>query len=470
MVKSLLILRPFAPSYDEVVTCLKACAGLEVVECSSLEELAAQVRRLGACVVLAHCQEESHASEFLDFFETCQSEIRVHLVRVMVTTAGADFATLQPKFVREGACEVLAQPIHTRTLAAKIERFVDQLPARGPQIRWSAPLKLQSDCWSLIEGKIRWIPGACKWSVTLIGPPPQYGEWSACDTAAEAEREESIWEWIPNGLNDDPFILEDGAWKFRGEKPEFKDGAWQFVGNFPMLAFVRAFNHKGEVLGVRFEGNTQFLTAATDSDRASAASELIEKALREHARVASEIKTSDRASTHAQPLPPASSEGSVPEYLRRVRAPEKKCEVVAKTGTFSLLAVAYLASELQKNRALSLPEVLTEYCRGIANACEGKAVEFWFSRESDWKCVQHDDLMDMALEQRLKVAGNQVAVIRASESCAVLLVHEGERLGALVFSRLAAERFTETEILGVAEALLGILVEFRQMERLSAVA
>ena len=218
----MLVLEPFGPYYDEAIQRLGEQQDLQVVECGSLKEMAGLARNVGVCVVLCHCPDESFSPEFVMLLQTLRTEIRERKIRVVITVS-RDYLILQPKFIREGANEVVPQPITPKQLYLKIDRYLDILPSRDdrgniippqsrdkaaaadlsdePQITWHVPLKIKSDCWTTIEGKTRWLSGPRKWSVALIGPPPQFGEWATAERmpGRAPEPEEPTWEWIPSG-------------------------------------------------------------------------------------------------------------------------------------------------------------------------------------------------------------------------------------------------------------------------------
>ena len=78
-----------------------------------------------------------------------------------------------------------------------------------------------------MEGQNPLGAGARKWAVAMIGPPPKYGDWDPSDAAAwEAEVARADGAHLAVELRrrrmKDPFLKEEGAWKYRGEKPEYE--------------------------------------------------------------------------------------------------------------------------------------------------------------------------------------------------------------------------------------------------------
>lgn len=124
-------------------------------------------------------------------------------------------------------------------------------------------LELQSDCWiartkgsTLPPGVVKRI--ADKWMIKLTGPGPLIGRWNLLENDGD---QENSWQWTPNDPDGDEFILEQGAWIYKGHKPEFVGEVWTFVGKRPELSFY----YEGENYGSKFRIDAGTVAMAEDS-------------------------------------------------------------------------------------------------------------------------------------------------------------------------------------------------------------
>lgn len=478
--KQVLVLEPFGPYYHDVFKRLAEQKDLQVVECPSLQELGILARQVGVCLVVGHCNSEAEASGFIRILELCRKEILERKIRLVITVS-KDFVLLQPRFVRAGASLVLQQPISPKLLYARLDRYLDILPSRNkygklippkprqhgtgedlsdePVVTWQQPLRLKSDCWMPIDGKTRWTPGANKWTAALIGPPPEYGEWTESDSLPEdparpvSPPPERTWEWIPSGLTHDPFVLEEGAWKFRGEKPEYKDGAWTFAGKHPKLAFIC----DGENQGTKFVGDENSLDFSENSPQVLKAVELIETALRNELKISNPVVSDAGSMPSSREKASEESPGATPDYLRRVVMNGSGGEAKALNAIqVNPLLAALLISEMAQSRKFTPEAILWNACVYLSEAVKDSVIELWVKTPTRWKCVQHDDLIDMALQQRLESATYE-KMLRVGEQRAFVIDHEGERLGALVVGGAGGKAFSDVEIQGFGKVFVQVL-------------
>jgi hypothetical protein len=458
--KHVLILRPFGPYYADAVKRLGEQTDLQTTECSSLGEMAVISRRIGVCVLLVYCPDESHASAIVAMLEFCQAEIKSRKIRVLITVS-RDFMFLLPRFIRDGATEVVQEPISPKILYDKIDRYLDILPSRDqngrilppkprlkgtgadlstePEITWQVPLTLKSDCWTTIEGKTRWSPESRTWSVSLIGPPPFFGEWIPARSSGTSVAGDSRWEWKPNEQGRGLFDHEDGVWHFRGEKPKFEEGAWVFSGPNPKLAFYQS--RKSE--GTKVEGKHREIRIAEDSVQGKYAAELIEQAFRAQAL----IGNMDTGNTEPPPQP----ETPVHEEIKL------KSDLLVTP-----MVAAFLVSELVGMRKLAPLEMLAKFCDYLKNASWGGQIEFWLAppltTSPNWICVQHEDAMEVHLQKELNSAdGPDPEMIRHKNYRAIPMFQGSKRLGALVASGMKAEVYTDLELISYTKVLYEIL-------------
>jgi hypothetical protein len=325
---------------------------------------------------------------------------------------------------------------------------------------WKKPLETSSDCWMNIEGKMRWVPGAKKWFVSMLGPPPIYGEWNRCDI----DPDDPYWEWIPNGLTDDPFVLEVGVWIFYGKKPEFVEGAWLFSGYYPKMLFC----HANKTVTIKFQGNEEYLEMAENSDQSRSAAELMERSLHEDRRIPREADAV--LSNEAAKSQPVTQFKKIqiqpaPDYLRRLPCHQaKSSRPDGDSLALNPLAAAFYASELMRRRDLCATEMLWKLCEYLKQICGGGQIEIWIATDAAWKCVQHEDLLDMSLFQKMKAAGPKDLLIRSGDQRAVLIVADKKQLGALIVGDGKASLYTDYELLSFAKLLLGILTGMKSEE------
>ncbi len=444
---------PLGPAFVAALQRLAERSDVQVIESASVEEIFQISARSKNCLVVAHCSSEQQSGDLNHLLDLCKKEIQSRTTRVLITVS-EDFLFLQPKFVRRGAAEVLQHPVSRDVFYAKFERLIDR-----EKIIWKAPLSLRSDCWMLIEGKTRWIPGAKKWLLTVIGPPPSYGEWIPCDFTSGM-----LWEWLPNGLTDDPFILEEGVWTFHGKKPEFKDGAWLFSGHLPKLSFTR----NDENPHVKFEGESDFLNVAMESLQSKISADLIEKSLRSSCRLPREIappvfRGSAPVFPGDEPVGGA-SKLPAPDYLKRVPSQEGKSPCPDSNSlAIHPLAAAFYVSELMRRRDLVPTQMLWKFCEHLKQVSNGGIIELWIANGNQWACIQHDDLIDMALHQRLVNAGVRDSLVRFGGQRALLITDGIKQLGVLVVEAGAADVFTDYELLTFCQFLKGIFLKSAEL-------
>jgi hypothetical protein len=297
-----------------------------------------------------------------------------------------------------------------------------------------AALEIQSDCFAREERIPRFIDGS--WVMKMSGPTPVHGAWKK---ASDAAGEEPIWAWTPTSR--DSFIIEAGGWIFQGEEPAYRDGLWTFVGKKPRLEFVSG-TEKGQsrVLARKI---------VIDSREAFLLAEDSEASLNALERLLSFRKK------------PAG-------YLKRAKYGTKPPQI--SKGLFSdapvhPMAAAFYVSELVRK----MESVMKAFCQMISRACEGGTIESWVKNEKGWKCLSHDDLMDMSILQKIEEvqavlntpgAGLQTQLVEIAGCRAVVAMLGTDKIGVLMFTGEKCGIFKEGELRAYSRACNGIWMTF----------
>ncbi|MCM2279513.1 MAG: hypothetical protein NDJ89_15665 [Oligoflexia bacterium] len=306
-----LFIEPFAPAFAQAVARLEQDPGIQVVECGSTLDAASLARRVGICVIVGFAGRDEDATRLLTLQKLVGQQISRKAVRLLFTSSVRDKDVIF-RMTTQLDAEVLPEPVTEKSLLFKIDRLIKALPvvqvaedARGaeslkkaeqaglPQLVPSEALAIESDCWLTIPGGAKVIGG--RWVVKLRGPSPAHGSWLPIESA---EAGLPAWQWRPTDEEKDPFIREQGAWVYYGQKPEFQGGAWTFVGKKLSLSFY----YEAESYGSKFEtDSTGNLRLAADSEGGRRAArelerlEKLEKAERARAAAGGETETAPPA-------------------------------------------------------------------------------------------------------------------------------------------------------------------------------
>jgi hypothetical protein len=280
----LLVLTPLGESFSGILSSLRGKPGLQLIECAGPSELISVSRQIGTCAAVVYCPKPAEAERYQSIVNALADEILNKKMKVVVVLGAVGelnaFEELKHRFFQAGACDVVDELSGMVTIRDTIHRAIAVLPSRKSlskktaayDLSWAPPLRLESDCWLTLRDTLKQIAG--KWFLSLIGPLPRYGQWCAMDLSENPAfpPSESVWEWVPTDLMNDPFIHEEGAWVFRGEKPEFKGGSWRFIGPCIELSFL----HKGASYGTKFSSDSKSMVIAEDSDHARSVVKRIE--------------------------------------------------------------------------------------------------------------------------------------------------------------------------------------------------
>jgi hypothetical protein len=131
-------------------------------------------------------------------------------------------------------------------------------------------LDLHSDTW-LIKSKADAKKILKRYLIRVLGPSPHVGQWH------ELERKEGdsmpTWKYVIKNLEEQQFILDEGAWYFTGSKPEFdwKMDRWNFSSDAPHLYF---YTGDGQIFS-RFKYNEGVVEVAENSKFAKSKEEMI---------------------------------------------------------------------------------------------------------------------------------------------------------------------------------------------------
>jgi hypothetical protein len=301
-----------------------------------------------------------------------------------------------------------------------------------------AALEIQSDCFAREERIPRFIDGS--WVMKLSGPTPVHGAWKK--TTVE-NGEEPIWQWTPT--NRDSFILEAGGWIFQGAEPLYRDGLWTFIGKKPRLEFISG-TEKGaaRVLArkISIDSREAFLLAEDSAASLNALERLL--------------------SFRKKPA----------GYLKRAKYGTKPPQL--SRGLFfdapvHPMAAAFYVSEAVRKMESTPESVMKSFCQMLSAACGGGTIEPWIKNEKGWKCLNHEDLMDMSMLQQIEAvqavlntpgSGIQTQIAEISASRAVVVMLENEKIGVILFTGDKCKAFKEAELRAYGRVCNGVWMTF----------
>ena len=309
-----LFFKPYGPSFLKVIESFQKNPQIQVVECSSATDATSIARRLEECMVVGYIVDPEQISAPIALLKALQKELRLGNVRVVLESRASE-PSLLSKLNAYRCSEVISSPITAKGLHFKIGRHLKMLAdsgegstraagksngkldknddsqdgrPKGQDVTTGArkpsgsasllvdPLTILSDCWLIHDaGGARQIGG--RWVVRLRGPNSQLGRWTKMEVPeSPGASSTSNWQWNPNNPDSDPFIKEEGAWIFRGQKPEFQNDMWLFIDKRPELAFC----YNGESYGTKITvDDSGTLLLARDSTSGRLLLPLIEAAL-----------------------------------------------------------------------------------------------------------------------------------------------------------------------------------------------
>ena len=117
------------------------------------------------------------------------------------------------------------------------------------------PLQLRSDFW-IVKHRNDHKKILKRWLIKVLGPSPAIGKWHELQAQRQSQSAQTTWKYVLNNPDETSFVLDEGAWFFSGNKPEFdwKSKRWSFSADAPHLYFYE----KGGEIHSRFKHeNTQ---------------------------------------------------------------------------------------------------------------------------------------------------------------------------------------------------------------------
>jgi hypothetical protein len=131
-------------------------------------------------------------------------------------------------------------------------------------------LDLQSDMF-LIQSKSDYKKILRRWLLRLTAPSPEVGNW--VELEPQPNDKLPTWRWTFRNIDEQQFVIEDGAWFFYGSKPEFdwKINKWNFSSDQPHLYFYT----RDEKVYSRFKMEKGCLLIAENSDYAKTKEQMI---------------------------------------------------------------------------------------------------------------------------------------------------------------------------------------------------
>ncbi len=307
---AVLFMEPVGVAAAAVMKRLERHKGVQVVQCRSPLDAFAVVRQLEACLVIGHARHAADINQYLMFLKFV-AQVPQKRVR-MVVTDGVRDDDLIARLSIAGCTEVLPDSTTAKSLLFKIDRHLKVLPQNTgdfpafiemppllsappvvpppvrpsaqpespTQIKWADALKIESDCWILAGAQPR-MTGEV-WVLRMRGPAPDLGNWVQVDSSAEgltgSKDSQELWQWRPGDPENDPFVVEQGAWLFRGNRPEYRGGHWTFAANAPSLGFYYQGRCYGRKIALEDPSRLKVLTVAKDSEQSAKLLEMIKAA------------------------------------------------------------------------------------------------------------------------------------------------------------------------------------------------
>ena len=255
------------------------------------------IQEAGRGFILFNITSKSDFTEILNLLIQLRVLIQKNRVRIF------GFNGFEPNkttgiLMKKGCTEILSPTMNLRTLTYKIERWIsivdkswdsqkETLENRkigtvskkvkvkaastaNRELKWTAPLTLKSDFWTLKQKQdVKSV--RAHWLIELVGPPPSFGKWQSL--------KKDQWKWVSNPETDTlcPLGPAEGNWVFQGRIPEFswKNLKWRFTSKSPYLAF----EIPGNPPVFRFRADLSNLLIAENSEAAAIHLIEIEKAL-----------------------------------------------------------------------------------------------------------------------------------------------------------------------------------------------
>jgi hypothetical protein len=259
---------------------LEADTSLKLHLATSLADMGVQVQESKYALAVFNVRNKSDLVEVLNLLATQADAIKNNRLRVIGSSALSHPDVLKI-LMKKGCADILPSDLSQKALRHKIsqsfkilENYQSRMKSQNESAKVSLDSKtdkseqtvkkssykllpaltLASDFWLLQgEKEIRQVQG--RWIIDLLGPGPSAGSWD------ETTKDSKIWFWNPRVASiaggktgADPFIVDNGTWKFSGRKPEFiwQESRWRFLGDQPELTFV---SKELTVLATRFKTN-----------------------------------------------------------------------------------------------------------------------------------------------------------------------------------------------------------------------
>ncbi len=332
---TVVFIRPFSVTFESLIEKLSNDDKVELFQCDTAAEAVATLINARGGILLAHALDAEHIRIFFAMTRSLQNEIQKKTVRLILTSK-LRLGQLFSKLENTGIIEILEEPVLEKSLQFKIARHVRVLefiqeakssktqnePAAKfehaaktrPQLsqigskkkkapplaefltKLVDPLHLESDCWLLTRGSAKHVAG--RWIVRLLGPGPSIGTW---EPLVIENQTDSHWQWTPANPTQDSFIKEEGAWIFRGQKPEFMTDIWLFMG----VSLDLSFFYEGRCFGSKLKSAPNGdLLIAQDSDQGLTQIPTIDATLPHAIRVHTQNKVTPPLRRTAPETPP----------------------------------------------------------------------------------------------------------------------------------------------------------------------
>lgn len=266
------------PAMEGQVKLLRSGSDAQVVRVKSVLDLGEFLKISEGGLVLCRIASRDDFIRILNFLKSHLPLIKGGSLKVMTATA-FDHPAITSNLQKFGVSAVMVEPIVPRQLSFKIRKEMNLLTRQFGSLRSNStseknrgveskasvqfiePLDFESDCWLIENRSASKVMG--RWSLSITGPGLGAGEWIS---ASFKEVRGSVWQWKPlQPIERDPFIKNEGAWYFVGDRPLFKQEHWVFSSRRPDLAFWNEEKRRASKFHLDESGN---LLIAKDSEAA----------------------------------------------------------------------------------------------------------------------------------------------------------------------------------------------------------
>lgn len=232
--------------------------GISVQSTSSVEEAVELIRNTGNALFLFKIENKTDLTNAVAVLKTQRRLIKQGFLKSSCLAY-----VMNPKvekiLTKYGCADHLEPGITAKTLSFKIDFWARALATlikneevnqelrkqkelanmskdnKANDFIFGPALLLRSDIW-ILKSERDYKKIIKRWMVKFLGPSPNIGQWIELDR--QPGDRDPTWRYVTKN-EENIFILEDGAWFYYGDKPEFnwEEMRWTFTGDTPHLYF-----------------------------------------------------------------------------------------------------------------------------------------------------------------------------------------------------------------------------------------